>query len=423
MQKWTTRSASGLVSEIATAADKGFGWFVRSTMLVCAVLWPLQAPLSGQSGPSACSLQEAAREGDFARVVAMVDQGVDINSKCQSAPHGLDTALAEAGLRSHVDIVRLLVDKGAKADSLRPLYQPLFMNRSSADRLEILSLFIKSGANVNKDWETSSGGQADSGVFRYRWRGDPVPFPTTALIEAAASNRADEVEILISRGADVNARGHAEFINDGFTALHGALLYRDPKIARMLLAHGANPNEPGGSSIPPVLHWVCTNALGIVNSKAPGLGAVAAGQMKMSVAALSESSLEKLQLLVGHGADIEMKRLEGILYRGYTPLMVAAEVGWLEGVRFLLDKGAGGKEQALRCAATENPSTWVKKPTAEQIAFFREASARRIRVAEELLKRGADINAKEPKGRTALELARLFKNNEMAAFLQQAGAK
>src|ERR671916_732925 len=73
-----------------------------------------QQPLPG--GPDA--LLEAARTGDRARVVALLDNGVDVNT--QSRYHV--SALGFAAERGHFDIVRLLVDRGADVNIVDSFY-------------------------------------------------------------------------------------------------------------------------------------------------------------------------------------------------------------------------------------------------------------------------------------------------------------
>jgi hypothetical protein len=58
-----------------------------------------------------------------------------------------------------------------------------------------------------------------------------------SLAEAAAEGRTDELERLVSKGADVNSQGV-----EGMTALYWAMSHLSRKGVSWLLEHGANPN-------------------------------------------------------------------------------------------------------------------------------------------------------------------------------------
>jgi len=94
---------------------------------------------------------------------------------------------------------------------------------------------------------------------------------------------------------------------DGFTALHLACFFGQPDAARILLQHGASPNEP--SRNPARLHPV--------NSAAAARNAAA------------------VRLLLEHGAEVDAAQ-----NGGYTALHSAAHNGDRETMGLLLDAGA-----------------------------------------------------------------------------------
>ncbi len=74
---------------------------------------------TGQDAPSADALFEAARRGDAARVAQLLDAGVDVNAKARYDM----TALAFAADKGHLDVVRLLADRGAEIDVADTFYK------------------------------------------------------------------------------------------------------------------------------------------------------------------------------------------------------------------------------------------------------------------------------------------------------------
>ena len=73
----------------------------------------------GQSPPQASdTLLDAARTGDRARVAALLDGGADVNAVSRYNV----SALGFAAERGHVEIVRLLVERGANVDVAESFY-------------------------------------------------------------------------------------------------------------------------------------------------------------------------------------------------------------------------------------------------------------------------------------------------------------
>ena len=124
----------------------------------------------------------------------------------------------------------------------------------------------------------------------------------TPLIEAAAANRKAVVELLLARGADVNAKNRA-----GCAPLHGAAQSNHKDIAELLLAHKADVNAKQNDGNTP-LH-------------------LAAGA--------DPDNKDTAELLLSHKADVTAKDNDG-----NTPLHRAAGNGNKNIINFLLTHGA-----------------------------------------------------------------------------------
>lgn len=202
---------------------------------------------------------------------------------------------------------------------------------------------------------------------------------------AVSGGNPEIVELLISKGADVNAKGQFDRV-----ALH----YANKKgIAKILLAHGATVDAPTNYGETP-LHWAASGVNGF--GKEVDL-------------------VEFADILIAHGADVNRKTSEGRSYK--TPLNYAAASNNLPVARLLIARGADveGKGSSPLSSAgvngdfvemaqllvengarvnTPSPTGWYPLMTA--------AGRGNIKVTKYLLTRGADPNAADRAGFTAL---------------------
>eukprot|EP00767_Chilomastix_cuspidata_P003161 gnl/Chilomastix_cuspidata/3279.p1 GENE.gnl/Chilomastix_cuspidata/3279~~gnl/Chilomastix_cuspidata/3279.p1 ORF type:complete len:444 (+),score=147.56 gnl/Chilomastix_cuspidata/3279:835-2166(+) len=270
------------------------------------------------------ALHQAAREGDIARVRALVAAADDLDA--------LDTrglaALHYAARRGHADVCVLLLSSGAHAGLLsRPpggtpstaLHMAALRGFTQVARLLVrfgCSADVRDGANV------------------------------TALGAAACAGLADVVYELLRCGADPNAR-----FRDDWTPLHVAMRRNYTEIARGLLAHGADTSlRARGGWLP--LHCACASgALGALRALAsweqqrngafdalqPALvGPRDRGLLPLHLACRS-GALDVVRLLWDAGAAAHVNARDRLYW---TPLHYAAEGGHAACARFLVANGA-----------------------------------------------------------------------------------
>jgi len=186
----------------------------------------------------------------------------------------------------------------------------------------------------------------------------------TALHVAAHNGRVDVAELLIAKGAYVNARRHF-----GGTPLHCAVWGgRHREVTELLLAKGADVNVEDESGDTP-LHYAAGYILGG-----------------------NRESMVKLLIAKGAVADSKNKL-------GQTPVDFALTARAFPVVRFLVTKGTAVSN--LLVASVMNDS--VK--------------------ASSLIDQGSDVNAKDWRGMSALSCAILQGNKEVAELLSEKGAK
>jgi ankyrin repeat protein len=202
---------------------------------------------------------------------------------------------------------------------------------------------------------------------------------------AVSGGNPELVELLISKGANVNGKGQFDRV-----ALH----YANKKgVAKILLAHGATVDAPTNYGETP-LHWAASGVNGF--GKEVDLVAFA-------------------DILIAHGADVNRRTGEGRSYK--TPLNYAAESNNLPVARLLIARGAdvegkgssplssaGGNGDFVEMAQllVENGAS-VNAPSPTGWYPLHTAAGRgSIKVTKYLLARGADPNAADRAGFTAL---------------------
>ncbi|GKT50954.1 ankyrin-1 [Colletotrichum spaethianum] len=188
-------------------------------------------------------------------------------------------------------------------------------------------------------------------------RGATVDFPNGWALQAAAlQGHYDVVKELLDRGVDVNAFTTNENFPQG-TALQVACESGKLEIVTLLLEHGANPNLGAGEDTCPLIAAASKGEQEILKLlvKARADVNVFGGWDNSTVLinAVVNLPVESLQVLVDAGADVNLADQEAD-----TALIVAAREGDEDSVRFLLDNGADifhtnqDNENALQSAIT-----------------------------------------------------------------------
>ena len=222
------------------------------------------------------------------------------------------------------------------------------------------------------------------------------------------------VDLLISLGADVNARsGVPKFDGVGRTGLQAAVEAGHMELVERLLAEGADINAPAGTPLgrTALQAAVAKGYMGVVEKLlADGANvnvpARYSGRTALQAAAIS-GHMEVVEKLLAKGADVDVRTT----YDDRTALQAAAGSGQTEVMGKLLAKGAD----------VNAPAGGYSCKTALQSA----ARWGHMDIIDKLLAEGADINApaREHNGRTALQAAAEGGHMKVVEKLLAEGAK
>jgi len=201
-------------------------------------------------------LREAAGDGDIPTVTSLLNSGVPINP----GPFGGFAPLAAAATKGQFEMARFLLRRGADVELGDGLMSPLALAVQQSN-LDIATLLLQFGADVNSrgaDWcrrpldilATRKSSRRTRALFALLVDhgadvNDKDGHWERPLHCAAKRGSTELGELLISRGADINAPDPEESER---SALGIAVRNGDLDFVEMLLRHHARVNIAGGSS-------------------------------------------------------------------------------------------------------------------------------------------------------------------------------
>ena len=194
------------------------------------------------------------KDGDIAEVRLLLDQGIDANSYLLD---GEETALQVAVEHGHIDIVQLLLDKGASISIEDDGGWNLLSTAVDGGRLDILQLLLGRGASIDLITGDDSVGQLmynavvendpdivrcllDSGVdVDILIRIDSCRFfnGRSLLAVALENDNVDMVRILLDRGASIDLITSDDCVGQ---LMYEAVKENDPDMVRCLLDAGVD---------------------------------------------------------------------------------------------------------------------------------------------------------------------------------------
>lgn len=337
-------------------------------------------------------LHEACRKGDLLTVRQLIEDGSKVSEKTNKK---LATPLHCACETGRIEVVEYLISRKADstardADGNTPLAAAVIFKK-----FDVMRLLVTAGADVACLYTGDKScffGAAKSGDLENMevlvGLGVPVDASDssnqTALYLACVDNRANIVQYLLSKGANMNIQS----ISRGWTALIFACANGRTEIAKMLIEAGADWKLPSHSGSLPI-HAASSHGHTEIVSALAKVGAdlsAKAGDGDLPIHTAACQGYEKmLSLLVRFGVDVNA--VDG---SGNTPLITASRNISAECVKCLISAGA-----IVNFANTMDGVT----------ALHKAVTKKQLKVVEALCEAGADKTARNGHGDTPLHLA------------------
>ena len=379
-------------------------------------------------------LMIAAASGSTAAVNALLAHGADVNAREKT--YG-QTALFFAAGRNRADVVRLLLKKGADPKV-----------RTTITKLERVSVGVngevlddkKGPSAIGKKDTSSAGGKPADGTKvvaekklapkpddkvkdaygftvadrKKRVYGTQQIGGMTALLVAARDGQKDAAGALLDAGSDINQTSDT----DHATALILALINGHYDLAQFLLERNADPKLATSDGLAPLFALIDVQ------------WAPHTWYPQPVIANEHITYLDLANELLKRGADPNAAIAKRLWFRsfandetwfdveGSTPFLRAALAGDLAAMQLLVEHGANPN------LATKSEDTPLMAAAGIGWAAYWTSNAptARLDAVKFCLDHGANVNAKDAKGYTALHGAAFRGDNEMVTYLISAGA-
>ena len=266
-----------------------------------AVIALMQTPAASKAD----ELQDAARKGDASAVRKLLDDGVDVNTKFRYGT----TALFFACDHGHVDVVKVLLEKGADLTVKDSFYgfTPLMLAVSPAQKrrpehTEIAKLLIAKGAPGKEGALSSAVANGDAVLTKFILDSGGVPASnlSEALEAAKTGNKTEIVALLEQAGVKVPE----EFKMDAAQLERLAGTYKNPAGVEITVVVTGTRLSIGAPGMPPAQRGVLA-AKDATTFRGIGMGGVSV------VFKVEGDKVTGLTMLLPQGNSIVYTKVEG----------------------------------------------------------------------------------------------------------------
>ena len=387
-----------------------------------------RAELDAPQADGTTALIWAAYYDDIETVRRLVKAGADVKATNR---YGI-SALTVACINGNGTIVRLLLNSGADANTQRDGGETVLLTASRTGKLDAVAALIDAGADVNAKerrgqtalmWASAEGHVevVDALLNAKAEFRKPLDSGFTPLCFAVRSGHIEVTKRLIGTGVDVNrameeARGGRDKPEPNTSPLLLAMENGHFELAAALLDAGADPNDDRTGFAPlHAMSWIRKPEKGDNDTGTPP----PTGSGKLS-------SLDFVQVLVEHGADVNFAKKSGgggrlrISTKGTTPFLCAASTADVEYMKLLMELHADPKAtNALNQNALMMAAGIDEKPEGDGPGTAEEHYAAVVYVLGVGVN---DIDATDTNGQTAMHAAAYKSLPKVVNLLDKRGA-
>ena len=392
-----TKCQSGHRSAIISAATKGHTNVVK-------LLLKARADVQVSDAKGMTPLMHAVNAGDPQTVDALIKAGAQVDAVSNIG----ETALMLAAASGDAVSIKLLISANVDVNFCNGDGRTALLSATQNGKLEALLILIEADADVNATsdggglgalWRAPTGEIVEALIAARANVHSTDKVGSTVLMNAASKGRVEALRALIKAGACINDMNYS-----GDTALHEALTSTDVSasvndIVEALLGASADVNCVNRKN-ETILHIGALNhnihaviLEMLLDAGAPVNHQNFEGKTALHIA-LEKNSMEKVQLLISRGADLDIRD-----HQGMTPLVRSAKNLNTAAVQALLAAGARWHAghmceiEVFRYVCWTNRDKNSLKPVTES-----------EKIIELLIAAKADVNPKQ-RSRTPLVLA------------------
>lgn len=365
---------------------------------------------AARKDPLQTALMFAAANGHAETAEALLQGGADVNARDAAG----QTAIEYATVNGHATVLRVL--SGGRAAGTPEVGIRDLLRAAEEGNVDALHAALRAGVDVNGKITVRYEGDINEGFTPLG--GKP------ALVLAAERDDLAMAKVLLEAGADPNLCAEATLFDNGQNALHAAAARGNIGLVKTLLAAGAGPNakEIGRRDVPARTALQLATENGHAEVVQELLKTERTGGKKVKASGLHEAAgqgnEQLVRLLLDQGTDVEaLSRAER-----WTPLMLASFGAFPRVVDQLLEAGAN--------INATNKSGQTALSVAVHGAWLRwdwegkeKRSQETLETIHLLIKRGANVNVDSWDDQTPLDMAIESGLRKIAAVLREAGGK